>query len=269
MENKRCFYANCEIEVEYVCRCTSPETYSCKAHFMTHCELRNRTHTFESVFLEPFEGTKDAILKFLTEEKAMIDEHKGKIVASFSSNIYSSETNLEDFLRKLESELEKIRCFFEKISKAKRLSKMEQDPILNLLSLCPDEAIEKLKEMIPKSKDFFSSSELFCGLSDQIEKMINSFIKNKFEAYLESRICSIEKRLDEHIDSNSSQLAEIKYSISNQWSEAEEDRKSQNFKYEVINSLIIKLEDTIQHLNSKLYSIEKAFDENNYSVEGC
>ncbi|CAG9316469.1 unnamed protein product [Blepharisma stoltei] len=67
MKAKRCSEPNWEFEVEYSCICPSPESYLCKLHWIDLCELPNRDHTFESVFLKPCERTKEVIFQTLKQ----------------------------------------------------------------------------------------------------------------------------------------------------------------------------------------------------------
>ncbi|CAG9328045.1 unnamed protein product [Blepharisma stoltei] len=67
---KKCFESGCLNEVEYACKCSSLETLSCKVHAVEHVNLPNTVHNFVSIFMHPCEGTKEAILEFLTIENS-------------------------------------------------------------------------------------------------------------------------------------------------------------------------------------------------------
>ncbi|CAG9329195.1 unnamed protein product [Blepharisma stoltei] len=198
MEVKKCLEQNCEFEAEYICQCTSPEAYLCKIHFINHCEISGRLHKFAPIFLIPIAETKEAILKFLAEKKSEHEKLKKKILNSFSQNLWNTENNFEDLLKKFESGSTELNDLFKKISQTNKLSKLEQDPILKLLSLSPDEAIEKVKTLVSVNSDSYSSEHALCELSQEIDKLIERSIKEKLEDIFESRFSKIEKILEKH-----------------------------------------------------------------------
>ncbi|CAG9336085.1 unnamed protein product [Blepharisma stoltei] len=237
MNQKQCSEPGCELEAEYGCQCTSPETYLCKLHWMKHCELPNRDHTFESVFLKPCEGTQEAILEFLKSKLSENQESRKNITVSFSQHLNSSEDSFENFLKRLDSESAEIKICFEKISEAKKLSKFEQDPLLKLLALQPNEAIEKIKPMLSCKPDSYTNINLICSLTGEIEKIIESFIKNKFEKYLENKLSGLEKTLEKHdqiINSANDFVENLKDTISTLIAENEKSKKDfEEWKQEV------------------------------------
>ncbi|CAG9325255.1 unnamed protein product [Blepharisma stoltei] len=266
MELMQCFEQGCKNEVEYSCPCTSPETLSCVQHIGEHMKLPNRTHVPNFIFVEPCKGTKEEILKFLTRKKLKNSKLKGKMLASFSKRLLESEDDIEELLKNLDSYSAEISDYLTKISQAQKLSKSEQDPILGLLNLQPDEAIEKLKKIIPTNQEWSKSAKLFCALGEKIEKTIECIIEDKFEAYLDKRLSNVENTLQEHskiiksvneehkksIDSTNDQIANIKESISKLINENEKSKRDlKDWKEEIMlntkneidlsNSQIIKI----------------------------
>ncbi|CAG9329196.1 unnamed protein product [Blepharisma stoltei] len=261
MEAKRCFEVSCLLEAEYTCQCSSPETYLCKVHWMKHCELTDRDHAFESIFLKPYEGTKEGILKFIEKEKSKKEKNKNKIISSFSQNLCNSENCIEELLKKLDSDSIELGNLFDKISKTQKISKFDQDPIIKLLTMQPDDAIENFKKIIPSNENSYNRAHLLCGLSDDIGKMIESFIKEKFEAFLDKRLLNIEKTLERHsneIDSNKviefNQIKEAMNHISNLMNEAEKTKK----EFEDFKILAqVKMQNELNLLNTQLQNLKK------------
>ncbi|CAG9335165.1 unnamed protein product [Blepharisma stoltei] len=70
MMAKKCFEPRCMNEVEHSCKCSSLETLLRREHIGEHVNLPNRVHSLESIFMQPYVGTKEAILEFLTKEKS-------------------------------------------------------------------------------------------------------------------------------------------------------------------------------------------------------
>ncbi|CAG9326493.1 unnamed protein product [Blepharisma stoltei] len=159
MEIKQCFEASCRSEVEYSCDCSSPETYSCKLHLAEHLESSSNAHHFKPLFWKPCKETKEMLLRFLTKEKSKQDELRKKFVDSFVQNLQNLKNNLEEHLDELDSNLFEINSSFEKVFQAQKISKSEQDPILKLLTLHPDDAIEKAKKIIPISSNFLETDQ--------------------------------------------------------------------------------------------------------------
>ncbi|CAG9313435.1 unnamed protein product [Blepharisma stoltei] len=265
MELMHCFEPGCKNEVEYSCPCTSPESLSCEVHVGKHMKIPNRAHACNSIIVEPCQETKEEILKFLTRENSKNSKLMGKILASFSQRLLESESDIRELLKNLDSSSAEISNYFTKISQAQKLSKSEQDPILGLLTLQPDEAIEKLKKIIPANQESSKSAKLFCVLSEKIEKMIECFIGDKFEAYLDKRLSNIENSLQEHIksaneehkkiiDSTDDQLANIKDSISKL---INENKKSERDLKDWKEELMLKTKNEIDLLNSQIITINQ------------
>ncbi|CAG9328379.1 unnamed protein product [Blepharisma stoltei] len=68
METKNCFKQSCKHEAEYVCKSNTPESYLCKRHFEEYASS-NRDHNFEPLYLQPAEGTREAIINILEKTK--------------------------------------------------------------------------------------------------------------------------------------------------------------------------------------------------------
>ncbi|CAG9327098.1 unnamed protein product [Blepharisma stoltei] len=86
MNTIRCYEPACDGEAELLCNCTSPVTYSCENHMLKHYKSSS-PHNFSSIFVEPVEGTKEAILQFLAEEKSKIEKIKANIIESFAQTL--------------------------------------------------------------------------------------------------------------------------------------------------------------------------------------
>ncbi|CAG9330130.1 unnamed protein product [Blepharisma stoltei] len=183
---KKCFESGCTYEVEYSCKCSSPETLSCKVHIGKHLSLQNRTHGLESMFSQPCEGTKEAILEFLTIENSKYSELRRKIIDSYSQCPFNLKRNLRDFTKKLDDCSGEINDFFAKISQIQKVSKLEQDPILGLLVLQPREAVEKVRFMIKAMKDWYNAARFFYIITEKLASLDRSFVKEKCDAHLEN-----------------------------------------------------------------------------------
>ncbi|CAG9331456.1 unnamed protein product [Blepharisma stoltei] len=251
MDAKQCFEQSCTNEVHYVCKCSSPATYSCEFHFGKHCKLPNRAHNFESIFLESCEGTKDAVLGFLAKEKSKKDKLKHKILSSFSQHLCSSENSLEEYVKKLDSESAVISSCFEKISQTKIIPIQEQDPLLKLLTLQPDVAVESLKTMVPINSSSHSSIKLFCGLSEEIERIIENSIKEKVERFLGQKLLIIENKLEEHDKIIKEKLEEVNQLISKL---AEENEKNKTEFENWIEKIQLKTQNQVVVLISEFNS---------------
>ncbi|CAG9317146.1 unnamed protein product [Blepharisma stoltei] len=276
MELMQCFEPGCNHEVEYSCPCTSPDTLSCEFHFGKHLKLPNRTHAFSSIFVEPCQATKEEILKFLIKANSKNSKLRGKILASFSQRIFESKNDIEELLKNLDSGSAQITNYFTKISQAQKLFKLEQDPILGLLSLQPDEAIKKLKTIIPINQEWSKTAKIFCDLSGKIDKMIECFIGDKFEAYLDKRLSNIENTLQEHnkviksvneehkkiIDWTNAQIANIKDSISKL---INENRKSERDLKDWKEEMIPKTTNEIDLLDFQIIKTTQDLSKNNES----
>ncbi|CAG9316863.1 unnamed protein product [Blepharisma stoltei] len=184
---KKCFGPGCVNEVGYACKCSSPETLSCEVHAVEHANLPNRSHNLESIFMQPCEGTKEAILEFLTKENSKYSELRRKIIESFSQRLFISEKDLGDFKNKLDCCSDEINDFFAKISQATKLLKSEQDPILRLLSLQPQEAIEKVNLMTIPSREWYKGAKLFYIFNQKLDSLNRSFFTEICGAYLEKK----------------------------------------------------------------------------------
>ncbi|CAG9311727.1 unnamed protein product [Blepharisma stoltei] len=177
MSTMRCFEPKCKREVEFLCECASPATYFCKKHIGNHCGSSSNPHNISSIFVEPVEGTKEAILSFLAEEKSKIEEMRANIIASFTQTLCSYENILEQVLKEIDSDSTKIGSYVEKIRQPQKLSRIEQDPTLNLLVLQSNEAIEKAKAIFTVISS--NNIRLFCEKRKQIDAIIESFHKEK------------------------------------------------------------------------------------------
>ncbi|CAG9335827.1 unnamed protein product [Blepharisma stoltei] len=186
MMAKKCFESGCINEVEYSCKCSSPETSSCEVHIGKHINLPNGAHNLESTFIQPYEGTKEAILEFLTKENSKYSELRRKIIDFFSQCPFNLKRNLRDFRKKLDDCSGEINDFFAKISQVKKLSKLEQDPILGLLVLQPGEALEKVKLMTIAMKDLYNSARFFYIINEKLASLNRPFVKEKWDSHLEN-----------------------------------------------------------------------------------
>ncbi|CAG9325606.1 unnamed protein product [Blepharisma stoltei] len=206
---KKCFESGCTNEVKYSCKCSSPETLSCEAHIGKHANLPDRAHNLESIFIQPYEGTKEAILEFLTIENSKYSELRRKIIDSFKNCPFNLKRNLRDFRKKLDDCSGEINDFFAKISQVKKVSKLEQDPILGLLVLQPGEAVEKVKLMIIAMKDWYNSARFFYIITEKLASLNRSFVEEKGGAYLENMNMQNTPEVNKTIES-----ANVKDSIS-------------------------------------------------------
>ncbi|CAG9328725.1 unnamed protein product [Blepharisma stoltei] len=278
MKAEQCFNAGCLLEIEYICQCTSPETYSCKLHWIEHCDSSDRDHTFKSAFLKPPEGTKEAVLQFLTKEQSKKNKLKNKIIDSFRKNITNSKNSFEESLKKLDFDSEEISNWMEKVLKTQKISKQEQEPILKLLALNPEDAIIKAKTLLSSSSESYGKIKLLYGLNEEIEKKIDSFIKEKFENFLDSRLVEIEKTLlvhEEILKSCTNQQEKVNNSISVLISELEKDkRKFEDWNKEVkivwenqVNMLNSQLSCMTENINKKLNETIQSQNQFNLNVE--
>ncbi|CAG9334690.1 unnamed protein product [Blepharisma stoltei] len=165
------------------------------------------------------------------------------MLSSFSQYTSNSESYFYDTIEKLDSNLLEINNCFDKITNAQKISKLEKDPILKLMTLNADEAITKVKKIIPENPSSYNNPKLFYGLSQELERIIECFIKDKFESFLNARLSNIEKTLEEHdkaINSNtelsSNQQSEV---FSDLLSQIEKrNREFDNWKLELENKAI-------------------------------
>ncbi|CAG9316396.1 unnamed protein product [Blepharisma stoltei] len=261
MATKRCFVQSCGLEVHYACLCLSPEIYSCEFHIGEHLKVPKRTHNIVSVYLEPCTETKDAVLGFLLKEKLKKEKLKAKIASSFSQNLFVSENSLEESLRKLDSDLYEISSWIEKISQTQKISKFDEDPLLQLLTLEPGLASEKVKEMIPAESETYNNVKYFCSLNKEIEKIIENYIKNKFEALLDKKLSNLEKRLGESDKKNNEKIENVNHSILELVFESKKNKKIiENLNQE---NHQIQIESIQTQLNSALSLIRKTETEMN------
>ncbi|CAG9311985.1 unnamed protein product [Blepharisma stoltei] len=261
MANK-CFEPGCVNEVEYACKCSSPETLLCGEHIGEHANLPHKAHNLESIFMQPCEGTKEAILEYLTKEDSKCSELRRKIIDSFSQRLSNSEKDL-DFTRKLDCYLDEINDFFAKISQVSKLLKSEQDPILGLLSLYPQEAIEKVKLMTIANRDWYNGAKLFCIFNQKLESLNRSFFTEICGAYLENR--NMQNTPDMHNKTNkpaSIEPANVKDSISLIINENSESSKGPE---NVSKPIKLTLENETSLLNSQISTASN--DLNNKSKE--
>ncbi|CAG9335150.1 unnamed protein product [Blepharisma stoltei] len=209
---KKCFEPECMNEVEHACKCSSPDTLLCGEHIGEHVNLPNRAHNLESIFMQPYEGTKEAILEFLTKEKSKYSELKSKIIDSY---IHNSEKDFGNFTIKLDCYSDEINDFFVKISQTQKLLKSEEDPILGLLSLQPQEAIEKVKLMIIASRYWYNGAKLFYIFKQKLNSLNRSFFTEICGAHLEKRNMQNTPEMDNKIRKPTSiESANAKDSIS-------------------------------------------------------
>ncbi|CAG9324241.1 unnamed protein product [Blepharisma stoltei] len=116
----QCFKQGCELEVQYICLCLASETYSCELHLGAHLKLPSRAHSFDSILVEPREGTKDAVLRFLAKEKSKKEKLKKMISPSFARNIYDSINSVRETLKKLDSDISEINSITKKVAQASK-----------------------------------------------------------------------------------------------------------------------------------------------------
>ncbi|CAG9322839.1 unnamed protein product [Blepharisma stoltei] len=180
---KKCFVPGCMNEAGQLCKCSSPEILLCEEHTGEHVNLPNRAHNLESIFMQPCEGTKEAILEFLAKEKSKFSELRRKIIDSFRQHLPNPEKGLGDFT-KLDCYLDEINDLIAKFSQTSKLLKSE-DPILGLLSLQPQEAIEKIKLMTTVSRDWYNGARLFIIFNQKLENLNRSFFTEICGAYLD------------------------------------------------------------------------------------
>ncbi|CAG9332456.1 unnamed protein product [Blepharisma stoltei] len=255
MVTKQCFYPRCAFEVEMSCHCTSPYTYSCETHWGMHIKSHKEDHVFELEFTQPVEETKKAIIMILAKEISKKEEFKKKILDSFSQNIYRSETNLREQLKKLEADSAEISSHIDKVFNTQKILKSEQDPILRLLTLSPAEAIICLEDIIPKTQESHNNAELFYGVNREIEKMIESFIKDKFEMILNERLIKIEQRIEQQDRGNKENLLKMNISMAS----VQNDGIASKNEFE---KWMENTENEIKMLNARLLSISEDLENN-------
>ncbi|CAG9313446.1 unnamed protein product [Blepharisma stoltei] len=128
MELMHCFEPGCKNEAEYSCPCTSPETLFCELHRLKHMKIPNRAHACNSIFVEPCQGTKEEILKFLTRENSKNSKLRGKILASFSKRLLESENDIEELLKNLGFRLSWNKQLFYKNFSSSKIIKIRARP---------------------------------------------------------------------------------------------------------------------------------------------
>ncbi|CAG9332975.1 unnamed protein product [Blepharisma stoltei] len=170
MSTIKCFNPRCKREAKISCNCTSPETYCCKKHFFGHCESNNKPHTSSSLFLKAVDGKKEEILQLLAQEKSRIDAIKAGIIASFNQTLCGYEMAFEEILKVINSNVEKISNYFEKVKKVRKVSIFDNDPVMKLLAIEDDGAAEKIKENFKAISD--KDAEIFYSMSNEISKII-------------------------------------------------------------------------------------------------
>ncbi|CAG9312541.1 unnamed protein product [Blepharisma stoltei] len=102
---------NCKFEALHIGQCSSPEVYSCELHFRNHLVQTNSTHTIDSsalIALSIYQRCSSSISCWRKIKESAIKE-------KYISNI-------------------------ENIFQAHITSKKEQDPVISLLMLQPDNA---------------------------------------------------------------------------------------------------------------------------------
>ncbi|CAG9321338.1 unnamed protein product [Blepharisma stoltei] len=148
MSSYQCFFPNCSNEVECICPCTSPGTYICELHLGKHIKMLSGDHKYEFFLCEPYEGTKDAVLRFLDKEKSKQVKAKEKLIEAFGKNLSDPINEIKGSIRGLESDLCEINASFNKIMQTEKVSKFDKDPIIKTLNSNPEEAIAKLKVLL-------------------------------------------------------------------------------------------------------------------------
>ncbi|CAG9322837.1 unnamed protein product [Blepharisma stoltei] len=207
---KKCFVPGCMNEAGHSCKCSSPETLLCGEHIGEHVNLPNRAHNLESIFMQPCEGTKEAILEFLAKENSKFSELRRKIIDSFRQRLPNSEKDLGDFT-KLDCYLDEINDLIAKISQTSKLLKSE-DPILGLLSLQPQEAIEKVKLMTKNSRDWYNGAKLFIIFNQKLESLNRSFFTEICGSYLDKS--NMQNTPEMHNKNKAASVANVNNSIS-------------------------------------------------------
>ncbi|CAG9312686.1 unnamed protein product [Blepharisma stoltei] len=84
MDIKKCFEPACQQETEYLCRCTSHETYWCQIHLEKHCKMTNIIHPFDTIALELVDRSKTAVLELLEQEKSVRGETRNKLIVAYN-----------------------------------------------------------------------------------------------------------------------------------------------------------------------------------------
>ncbi|CAG9331591.1 unnamed protein product [Blepharisma stoltei] len=159
----RCFIPRCKREVNFLCRCTSPEVYSCKKHLEKLRKSINKPHPYISLIFQPFAETTEALLGFLAEEKFKVDKLKAKIIALFSKSLWSLENAFGSLLKELDSDAAKIKNYFEEVSKVKKLE--------NSAVISYEAVMEAAKIFVQKS----DNAEFFYEISNEINTTIKNF----------------------------------------------------------------------------------------------
>ncbi|CAG9330136.1 unnamed protein product [Blepharisma stoltei] len=257
MMAKKCFESECTNEVEYSCTCSSPKTLSCEVHIGEHVSFPDRAHNIESMFIQPCEGTKEAILEFLTMENSKYSELRRKIIDSLSKCPFNLKRNLRDFRKKLNDCSDEINDFFAKIFQVKTISKLEQDPILELLVLPPGEAVEKVKSITIAMKDRYNSAKFFYLIIEKLLNLNRSFVKEKCDANREN----INMQNAPEVHNKTIESANVKDSISliiNESSEPENVSKPIKKSLENETNLLNSHISTISNDLNKLKETESA-----------
>ncbi|CAG9321995.1 unnamed protein product [Blepharisma stoltei] len=114
--SRLCFKKGCELEVQYICQTFSAEIYSCKLHLEELLKLPNRDHMIDSILIDHYEWTKDAVLEYLEKEKSKKEYLKEVFFNTFRKELHRK--GIEETLRKLDSDLEEFKRLIEKTVQA-------------------------------------------------------------------------------------------------------------------------------------------------------
>ncbi|CAG9322832.1 unnamed protein product [Blepharisma stoltei] len=257
MMAKKCFVPGCMNEAGYACKCSSPEILLCEEHIGEHVNLSNRAHNLESMFMQPCEGTKEAILEFLAKEKSKFSELRRKIIDSFRPRLPNPEKDLGGFT-KLDCYLDEINDFIAKISQTSKLLKSEEDPILGLLSLQPQEAIEKIKLMATAIRDWCNGARLFIIFNQKLESLNRSFFTEICGAYLDKSNMQNTPEMLNKSKAASVEPANVKDSISLIINENFESLKKSENANKPIRLLNFQISAVSNYLNNKSIETESA-----------
>ncbi|CAG9316411.1 unnamed protein product [Blepharisma stoltei] len=143
MEEPFCTFAACKNPAKYICDCNSAQF--CKIHLPEHKKLSSQPHSIEPLFYTPNPETKAILIKEITKAGTKLNENKAKLFESVSHMI----SNLENLVKRVVISTEwNFNNSLTAIKQAKKVSRLEKSPILNLLTLESKEAIGNLRQIL-------------------------------------------------------------------------------------------------------------------------
>ncbi|CAG9316410.1 unnamed protein product [Blepharisma stoltei] len=140
MEELCCTFASCKNPAKYICDCNSAQF--CKIHIPEHKKLSSQPHSIEPLFYAPNPETKAIIIKEIIKAETKLNENEAKLFESLSHMISNLENLVKSVVISTELNLNKS---LTTIKQAKKVSRLEKNPILNLLTHDSKEAMGNLR----------------------------------------------------------------------------------------------------------------------------